>query len=168
MNGVVKWFSEAQGYGFITDKNNTDYYFHVSNVKGALIPKNGQKIFFDIEDNKAKNISLTYKKESAFKILSPDYRKSIFDLYKDIFACVAIAILGVFLIKNNFQYIGWSIYIVSGLLSILAMISTIKSVEAKFKSNDLNKFDFILFLIFSIFSIVILFCGLLKGTQEFL
>ena len=67
MNGVVKWFSEAQGYGFITDKNNTDYYFHVSNVKGALIPKNGQKIFFDIEDNKAKNISLTYKKKIHFK-----------------------------------------------------------------------------------------------------
>ncbi|WP_233679370.1 cold shock domain-containing protein [Klebsiella oxytoca] len=80
MDGVVKWFSEEQGYGFITDKDNNDYYFHISNVKGTVIPKNSQNVFFDVEDNKAKNISLTRKKESTFKILSPDYRKSIFDL----------------------------------------------------------------------------------------
>lgn len=62
MDGVVKWFSEEKGYGFITDKNNKYYYFHVSDVKGALLPENGQSIHFDVETTKkgykAKNIIL--------------------------------------------------------------------------------------------------------------
>ncbi|EHT14894.1 TPA: cold shock domain-containing protein [Raoultella ornithinolytica] len=168
MDGVVKWFSEEQGYGFITDKDNNDYYFHISNVKGTVIPKNSQNVFFDIEDNKAKNVSLTRKKESTFKILSPDYRKSIFDLYKDIFACVTIAILGVFLIKNNFQSIGWLIYFSSGLLSMLAIIPTIKMAEEKYKSKNINKLNFLILSIFIILSIIILIGGLLKGAQEYI
>ncbi|EBW7768948.1 cold shock domain-containing protein, partial [Salmonella enterica subsp. enterica serovar Louisiana] len=63
MDGVVKWFSEEKGYGFITDKNNKDYYFHVSDVKGASLPENGQDVYFDSETTqkgyRAKNIVLT-------------------------------------------------------------------------------------------------------------
>lgn len=63
MDGVVKWFSEEKGYGFITDKNNKDYYFHVSDVKGALLPEKGQIVYFDAETTqkgyRAKNIALT-------------------------------------------------------------------------------------------------------------
>jgi hypothetical protein len=128
MDGVVKWFSEEQGYGFITDKDNNDYYFHISNVKGTVILKTARTYFLISKIIKQKTSTLR-KKESTFKILSPDYRKSIFDLYKDIFACVTIAILGVFLIKNNFQSIGWLIYFSSGLLSMLAIIPTIKMAE---------------------------------------
>lgn len=62
MDGVVKWFSEDKGYGFITDKNNEDYYFHVSDVKGVLLPVKGQQIYFDAKrtsrGNRAKNIML--------------------------------------------------------------------------------------------------------------
>ncbi|AUS68105.1 cold-shock protein [Escherichia albertii] len=49
MDGVIKWFSEEKGYGFITDKNNKDYYFHVSDIKGALLPERGNNVHFEIE-----------------------------------------------------------------------------------------------------------------------
>ncbi|EBI3671164.1 cold shock domain-containing protein [Salmonella enterica subsp. enterica] len=69
MDGVVKWFSEEKGYGFITDKNNKDYYFHVSDVKGALLPEKGCNIHFDVEKTskgyRAKNISLTKSNDST-------------------------------------------------------------------------------------------------------
>lgn len=69
MDGVVKWFSEEKGYGFITDKNNKDYYFHVSDVKGASLPENGQDVYFDSETTqkgyRAKNIVLTKNNAST-------------------------------------------------------------------------------------------------------
>lgn len=69
MDGVVKWFSEEKGYGFITDKNNKDYYFHVSDVKGALLPEKGQIAYFDAEVTqkgyRAKNITLINNKIST-------------------------------------------------------------------------------------------------------
>ncbi|EAB5862618.1 cold shock domain-containing protein [Salmonella enterica] len=78
MDGVVKWFSEEKGYGFITDKNNKDYYFHVSDVKGALLPENGQDVHFDSETTqkgyRAKNIVLT--KNNASTENSLDFCKS--------------------------------------------------------------------------------------------
>lgn len=166
MDGVVKWFSEEQGYGFITDGNNKDYYFHVSDIKGISLPKIGHVVYFDIEDNKAKNISLTRKKENTFKILSSDYRKTIFDLYKDTFTCVAIAVLGIFLIKNNHQITGWLTYSVACALAILASFTTIKLVEEKRKSNEASKISSIVFVFFSIFSIIILVGGLLKGIKD--
>ncbi|ASQ19566.1 cold shock domain-containing protein [Enterobacter cloacae] len=69
MDGVVKWFSEEKGYGFITNKNNKDYYFHVSDVKGALLPEKGQTVYFDAETTQkgysAINIVLTKNNAST-------------------------------------------------------------------------------------------------------
>ena len=69
MDGVVKWFSEEKGYGFITDKYNKDYYFHVSDVKGASLPENGQDVYFDSETTqkgyRAKNITLAKNNAST-------------------------------------------------------------------------------------------------------
>lgn len=168
MDGVVKWFSVEQGYGFITDGNNKDYYFHVSDVKGVLLPKIGHNVSFDAEDNKAKGVSLSHRKENTFKILSTDYRKTIFDLYKDTLTSVAIAVLGVFLIKNNYQITGWLIYCVACALAVLASFTTIELVEEKRKSKEVSRFSFIIFLFFSACSIIILASGLLKGVKEFL
>lgn len=68
MDGVIKWFSEDKGYGFITDKYNKDYYFHVSDVKGASLPVKAQDVHFDVETtpkgHRAKNIILTKKNAS--------------------------------------------------------------------------------------------------------
>ncbi|WP_137486266.1 cold shock domain-containing protein, partial [Escherichia coli] len=63
MEGVIKWFSEEKGYGFITAANNIDYYFHVSDIKGSLLPEKGQNAHFNAEStskgHRAKNITLT-------------------------------------------------------------------------------------------------------------
>jgi len=34
-NGIVKWFNDAKGYGFITpDEGSKDFFFHHSNIAG--------------------------------------------------------------------------------------------------------------------------------------
>jgi len=103
-----------------------------------------------------------------FSVLSIEFRKSIFDLYKDTFVCVAIAVLGVYLIKNGYPYIGWFTYNIAGALSILACVTTVKMVLEKFKSKQTSKAAFITLLFFSFFSIVILVGGLVKGVKDIL
>lgn len=69
MDGVVKWFSEEKGYGFITDRNNKDHCFSVRDINGALLPDKGNRVKFDIEvtpkGSRAKNISIIKSHESA-------------------------------------------------------------------------------------------------------
>ncbi len=45
--GIVKWFSEEKGYGFVTDKTNNDLYFGVKDVVGADLPINGDKVKYE-------------------------------------------------------------------------------------------------------------------------
>lgn len=33
MTGTVKWFSNEKGYGFITDEDGSDIFFHFSEIK---------------------------------------------------------------------------------------------------------------------------------------
>lgn len=106
--------------------------------------------------------------KTKLKILSLDFRKLIFDLYKDTFVCIAIAIVGVYLIKNDFQYIGWLTYIVAGALAILASFGTVNMVQEKLKSDEISKFGFLILLFFSAFSVIILFGGLIKGIKDIL
>jgi CspA family cold shock protein len=50
-NGIVKWFNDAKGYGFITpDGGGKDLFAHFSAVQGAGFKslKDGQKVSFDI------------------------------------------------------------------------------------------------------------------------
>lgn len=42
--GIVKWFSQEKGYGYITDKNNIDLYFGVKDVIGADLPEYGDRV----------------------------------------------------------------------------------------------------------------------------
>ncbi len=107
-------------------------------------------------------------KKTKLEIFSVEYRKNIFDLYKDTFVCVAIAVLGVYLIKNDYQFIGWLTYIVAGALSILASTTTIKMIGEKRKSEETSKSGFLLLLFFSLFSIIILVAGLVKGVKDVL
>lgn len=106
--------------------------------------------------------------KNKLEIFSIEYRKTIFDLYKDTFVCIAIAVLGVYLIKNDYQFIGWLTYIIAGALSILASTTTIKMVGEKRKSQETSKFGFLLLVFFSLFSIIILVSGLVKGVTDIL
>ncbi len=61
MKGIVKWFNDAKGYGFIvSEKNNEDIFVHFSSIimQGFKTLKEGQKVDFDIlETSKGKQAS---------------------------------------------------------------------------------------------------------------
>jgi len=49
--GIVKWFSNAKGYGFISpDEGNDDIFAHFSSIEmeGYKSLKEGQRVEFDV------------------------------------------------------------------------------------------------------------------------
>ncbi|MCI5542876.1 MAG: cold shock domain-containing protein [Candidatus Onthovivens sp.] len=48
-NGTVKNFNSVKGFGFITDEENKDYFFHFSsiNMEGYKTIKPGAKVTFE-------------------------------------------------------------------------------------------------------------------------
>lgn len=50
-NGIVKWFNEAKGFGFISPENgDQDLFAHFSEIKGSgfKILTEGQRVTFDV------------------------------------------------------------------------------------------------------------------------
>jgi CspA family cold shock protein len=50
--GIVKWFNNAKGYGFVTpDDGEQDVFVHFSaiNMEGYRTLKEGQRVQFDVE-----------------------------------------------------------------------------------------------------------------------
>ena len=53
--GIVKWFNDSKGFGFITpDDGGDDLFAHFSeiNMQGFKTLKEGQKVSFEIVDGK--------------------------------------------------------------------------------------------------------------------
>ncbi len=50
-NGIVKWFSDKKGYGFIEQENGPDVFVHHSNInaQGFKSLKEGDRVTFEIE-----------------------------------------------------------------------------------------------------------------------
>lgn len=48
-SGVVKWFNNSKGYGFLTDENGADVFVHFSAIQseGYKTLKQGDKVEFD-------------------------------------------------------------------------------------------------------------------------
>lgn len=69
--GIVKWFTEEKGYGFIQGNNEVDYFFHISEVKNIIDIKKGIQATFDITLGKkgpeAKNITLSETQMNSIK-----------------------------------------------------------------------------------------------------
>ena len=61
MTGIVKWFKEKVGYGFICpDDKGPDIFVHGSDVEGEIL--DGQHVEFDLEQGpkgpKARNVKV--------------------------------------------------------------------------------------------------------------
>ena len=50
--GIIKYFSDNRGYGFIESDDNENIYVHYSAIKeaGYRTLKEGQKVWFDVRE----------------------------------------------------------------------------------------------------------------------
>ena len=49
-NGVVKFFNEAKGFGFITDESGKDYFVHSTGLKDVV--RQNDKVTFEVQEGK--------------------------------------------------------------------------------------------------------------------
>ncbi|MCG8533047.1 MAG: cold-shock protein [Desulfovibrionales bacterium] len=51
-NGIVKWFNDSKGYGFIEQEDGPDVFVHHSgiNASGFRSLNEGDRVTFDVED----------------------------------------------------------------------------------------------------------------------
>lgn len=52
MKGVVKWFNESKGFGFITREDGVDVFVHFTDIQddGFKTLAEGQSVSFDVAD----------------------------------------------------------------------------------------------------------------------
>jgi CspA family cold shock protein len=50
-NGIVKWFNESKGYGFISTEDGSDVFVHYSSIQGNGYKSlaEGDSVSYDVE-----------------------------------------------------------------------------------------------------------------------
>ncbi len=53
INGVVKWFNDSKGFGFIEQENGPDIFVHYSGINsdGFKTLNEGDKVTFNVEES---------------------------------------------------------------------------------------------------------------------
>jgi cold shock protein len=56
MTGIVKWFNDAKGYGFIQTEAGNDIFVHFSAISGGGYKslREGQQVQFDVVNERGK------------------------------------------------------------------------------------------------------------------
>ncbi len=65
-DGIVKWFNDAKGFGFIEMEDGREVFVHYSNlqVEGFKTVSEGQKVTFDLyEDKNGRPTALNVKRK---------------------------------------------------------------------------------------------------------
>lgn len=71
MQGIVKWFNDAKGFGFIEYKKDQDIFVHYSSIisKGYKTLKEGDIVNYEIVETdkglQAKNVSIVKEKVTS-------------------------------------------------------------------------------------------------------
>jgi CspA family cold shock protein len=66
-NGIVKWFNNAKGFGFISLSDGSDVFVHYSNIEGNGFRtlRQGQEVLFELKEGpkglSAQNVQMTGK-----------------------------------------------------------------------------------------------------------
>lgn len=132
MKGIIKFYKDKQGYGFVTAEDNKDYYFHISDVEeqDKLKIQNGQIItFVPFETRRginAKGISISTETElkNADDYLPKIEEKSkIIDTAKleifFIYVCIIINLLLFFSSHSSNLVLLLSVLLILTLISLL-------------------------------------------------
>jgi len=62
--GIVKWFSEKKGYGFISQENGQDIFVHYTSIDapGFKTLSEGENVSFDVEEGNRGSVAKNVKK----------------------------------------------------------------------------------------------------------
>ena len=67
MTGIVKWFNNQKGYGFITNENGEDVFMHYSGIvsdKNYKSVENFSKVTFDVKEVDGRIQAINIQKQS--------------------------------------------------------------------------------------------------------
>ena len=68
MEGTVKWFNQAKGFGFVTGDDGQEYFVHHAQVSKSALLREQSRVSFEVKDTEkgkqAQNVSLKQDAEA--------------------------------------------------------------------------------------------------------